>query len=120
MKNSLKAILYSFIFLSCCMALSTGCKKEGPCQALITVTDTSGNIVSGALVILRQNEVVSPVTGVQADVIDSAFTNTLGQANFEFKLEAVLNIEASKGLLSGKDYVRLEQSKQVARVVKIK
>lgn len=120
MKNTISAALISFTLLSLLAFVSSGCKKEGPCEAQITVTDTSGKFVSGALVILRQDEVVSPTTGAQANIRDSAITNSIGQATFEFKLEAVLNIEASKDSLSGKDYIRLEQSKMVARTVIIK
>ncbi len=120
MKNTISAVLLSFTLLSLFALVSQGCKKEGPCEAQIIVTDTTGKFVSGALVILRQDEVVSPVTGVQASVRDSALTNSMGEASFEFKLEAVLNIEVSKGLLSGKDYIRLEQSKLITRTVIIK
>lgn len=120
MKNTISAVLISLTLLSLFALVSPGCKKEGPCEAQITVTDTSGKFVSGALVILRQDEAVSPTTGAQANIRDSAITNSIGQATFEFKLEAVLNIEASKDSLSGKDYIRLEQSKMVARTVIIK
>ena len=120
MKNTISAVLFSFTVLSLITFIAPGCKKEGPCEAQIIVTDTSGKFISGALVILQQDQVTSNVTGAQANVRDSGLTNSMGQVNFEFKLEAVLNIEARKDSLSGKDYIRLEQSKLITRTVVIK
>lgn len=89
-------------------------------MAIITVTDSAGVAVSGAKVILKQDEVVSPVTGIKSNVYQEGITDYYGTATFQFDLEAVLNIEASKGTKSGKDYIRLEKSKTVNRTVKIK
>lgn len=96
------------------------CKKEGPCEAVITVTDSAGVAVKGATVVLRQDDVINPTTGAQANVHAEGTTDTYGKATFEFKLEAVLNVEVTKGALTAKDYVRLEQSKTVYRTVILK
>ncbi len=96
------------------------CKKEGPCKATVTVIDSLERSVAGAKVILRQDSVVNPNTGAQAYIHQEATTNSSGNASFEFEKEAVLNIEASKGDMYGRDYIRLEQSGTVTRTVKIK
>jgi hypothetical protein len=49
-----------------------------------------------------------------------ALSTGTGEAFFEFKWEAVLNVEVSKDVLSAKDYIRLEQSKEVRKTVVIK
>ena len=121
MKSSFLKTHYLLTAFVIIMAVTShSCKKDGPCQAIITITDTAGIAVKGATVILRQDAVVNPTTGAQANVYQEGTTDVYGKASFEFKLEAVLNIEASKGTKIGKDYVRLEQSKTVYRTVIIK
>lgn len=120
MKNSFLKTHLLLIAALLVFAGISSCKKEGPCQAIITVTDSAGVAVKGATVVLRQDEVINPTTGAQANVHAEGTTDTYGKATFEFKLEAVLNVEASKGTKTGKDYVRLEQSKTVYRTVIIK
>jgi len=96
----------------------SACKKtSGPAEALITVVDSTGKRVSGAVVVLRQDSVVNPTTGSQAIINETKISDAAGQALFSFRLEAVLNIEADKGALSARDYIRLEQGKQVAKTV---
>lgn len=95
-------------------------KKETGCDAVVTVTDTTGKVVSGALVILSQDSVVNQNTGVKASVHKESTTDGYGQAYFSFDKEAVLNIEASKGSLEGRDYIRLEPGASVEKTVKIK
>jgi len=112
----MKSKFYSSILI---FILSTftyySCRKTSPADALVTIVDSLSNPVSGALVVLKQDSVISPNTGAQADVYQSQTTNGSGQATFSFKLEAVLFVEVSKGNLLIKDYIRLEQSKQVAK-----
>jgi hypothetical protein len=98
----------------------TACKKTGPADATIIVIDSTGKRIQGALVVLRQDSVVNPTNNVQASVNETGITDGSGQATFSFKLEAVLNVEASKGNLTGRDYIRLEQSKIVTKTVLIR
>ncbi|HNQ11682.1 MAG TPA: hypothetical protein PKH65_00100 [Bacteroidia bacterium] len=112
------SLLTLFAFLLAFTLFS--CKKTGPADALITVRDTLGKPVSGATVVLRQDSVVNPGTGAQANINLQKTTDSGGQVFFSVQWEAVLNIEASKGNLSASDYIRLEQSKQVDKVVVIK
>ena len=94
-----------------------GCKKSGPADAIITVVDSSGTRIPQATVILRQDSVVNPTTGVQASVFEQGITDGSGSVSFSFKLEAVLIVEASKGQKSGTDFIRLEQDKTVSKSV---
>lgn len=117
----------SFKRLSLLVLLSGGlsfmmfsCKKTGPADALITVRDTLGKPVAGATVSLKQDSVINPGTGAQANINLQKTTDSGGQVFFSVQWEAVLNIEASKGNLYATDYIRLEQSKQVDKVVIIK
>lgn len=98
-------------------ALSSSCKKTTPANAIITVVDPDGRNVAGARVILRNDSVQSPTTGAQSIIYQEATTDISGKAEFTFKWEAVLFVEVSKGNLSKKDYVRLEQSKTVEKTI---
>ncbi|HMT29584.1 MAG TPA: hypothetical protein PKD91_09925, partial [Bacteroidia bacterium] len=77
------------------MAFSA-CKKSGPAEAIVTVLDSTGRRLSGAIVVLRQDSVTNPTNNVQASVNQQAVTDAAGQAYFTFKLEAVLNVEVTK------------------------
>lgn len=98
----------------------TSCKKTSPAEALITIKDTLGKAVSGAKVVLRQDSVINQTTGVQANIYDEKVTDLNGQSHHEFKWEAVLNVEVSKGSVSEHDYIRLEQSKTVEKTIILK
>ena len=112
--NAMKYLLPS-LFVG--MLLWSACEKSGPAEAVITVTDSLGKRISGAVVILRQDSVVNPTTGAQAVINEQKLSDGSGQAIFTFKMEAVLNVEVDKGTLSGRDYIRLEQDKQVTKTV---
>jgi len=112
---------YSLVILSITTVLiASSCKKTTPCEAVITVLDTLDNPVAGARVVLRQDSVINPTTGVRADILAEGITAGNGDVNFEIKLEAVLNVEVTKDLQTAKDYIRLEQSETVRKTVIIK
>lgn len=98
----------------------SSCKKTTDCEAIITVVDTLGRAVPGAKVVLRQDSVVNPQTGVRADIFSEQFTTSSGEAIFSFQWEAVLNVEVTASTASAKDYIRLEQSETVRKTVKVK
>jgi len=117
----MKAMKYLIFLLFVAVAGSTSCKKtNGPADAVITVVDSAGKRISGATVVLRQDSVINQTTGSQAVINESKVTNSSGQAWFTFKLEAVLNVEASKGTLSARDYIRLEKNEEVTKTVTIR
>jgi hypothetical protein len=113
MKNIIIAGIVCALF-----GVQWSCKKTGPAEAIIQVQDSLGQPVANARVILRQDSVVNPTTGVRADVYQEQVTGGTGEAFFSFELEAVLNIEVSKDSITENDeYVRLEQNETVHKVV---
>lgn len=120
MKKQIVRTLPVLFFILGITASMYSCRKKGPADAIVTVVDSLGKTVQGAKVVLRQDSVISPTTGAQANVYQAGTTDLNGQASFSFPLEAVLNVEVSKGALSARDYIRLEQSKQVEKTVIIK
>jgi len=111
-------ILICLAFIS--LITISSCKKTKDCEAIITVVDTLGRPVAAAKVVLRQDSVVNPQTGVRADIFDEEFTTSNGEAIFKFKWEAVLNVEVTSLTTSAKDYIRLEQSETVRKTVTVK
>jgi hypothetical protein len=118
-QKTIRALVVFFFIAGICTSLNS-CRKKGPADAIVIVTDSLGKTIQGAKVVLRQDSVLSPNTGSQANVHQEGTTDVNGQAFFSFPLEAVLNVEVSKGVLSARDYIRLEQSKQVEKTVILK
>lgn len=99
------------------LAVIPSCKKTGPAEALIIVKNVSGGRVQGATVVLKQDSVVNSGTGVQANINQSKVTDYNGEVLFEFKLEAVLNVEVAHDTFLVKDYIQLKQSEQVTKEI---
>lgn len=83
--------LLTVIFLFTASTLSS-CKKEEPAKAVITVVDTLNNPIQGCTVELNSENNPRP-----GDVKASEITDISGNAYFEFELEAILQVEVSKG-----------------------
>ncbi len=116
----LKTLFVVTFLLAGIAVLTSSCKKTSPADANVTVVDSLSRPIKGATVILRQDTVVNPSTGVQADIYDEKVTDINGKAFFSFKWEAVLNVEVTKGNLKVYDYIRLEQSNTVSKTVVLK
>lgn len=99
---------------------ASSCKKTEPCEVVISVVDTNGRDIQGAKVVLRQDSVINPETGVRANIFDEEFTTSSGEAFFKFSWEAVLNVEVTYLTSDAKDFVRLEQGKTVRKTVIVK
>lgn len=87
------------------VVLNSGCAKDKPCKAIITVLDVSNNPVSGASVHL-----VAPAPS-SVDLILS--TDASGKASFEVNLPQILDINVVIGTTTyptGK-VARFEQGK---------
>ena len=93
------------------------CKKSGPTIAIITVVDTAGRPVANAHVRLWQDTSHSQQTGVQSNINVSKLSDGSGKAQFEFELEAYLNIEAIKGSDSAKGFIRLTEHETEEKTV---
>lgn len=113
----IKLLFIFFIAALAIMAVATSCKKTGPAEGLIIVKDATGSRVQGASVTLRQDSVINNQTGVQAHINETKVTDHNGEAFFEFKLEAVLNVEVTYDTLFAKDYIKLEQSELVTKEI---
>jgi hypothetical protein len=111
--SSLLAV--SFLFFS---SVFSGCKKDGPTKAIITVQDSLGRPAYGAVVTLWQDTAVNPNTNQSANVRVSKTTDASGKAEFEFMLECFLNLQACKNNDTVRGFVRLEQYKTVTQTVK--
>jgi hypothetical protein len=86
------------------------CKKNGPTIGLITVIDgTTKAPVSGASVTLWQDTAVNSTNGVQSNLRKTKLTDGSGRAEFEFELEAFLNVTVIKGVDTGRSYIRLKE-----------
>lgn len=99
---------------------TSSCKKTSPANAQITVVDSLNKPVKGAKVVLRQDSVTNPGTGVKADIYDEKISDIYGNTHHSFKWEAVLNVEVTYGKIKTLDYVRLEQSKTVDKTIVLK
>ncbi|MFM8432127.1 MAG: hypothetical protein ACKOA1_04950 [Bacteroidota bacterium] len=97
--------------------LLPGCKKDGPTKAVITVNDSLGRPAPGTTVTLFQDTVVNQVTGAVANVRQTKTTDAAGKAEFEFTLEAFLNLQAYRGADTVAGFVRLELHKTVYQTV---
>ena len=112
--------IYTALFLVMIFLFSLSCKKTKPAEANVSVVDTLNRPVGGATVVLRQDSVINPNTGVRANVYQEQRTAGDGNAHFTFDWEAVLNVEVTKDALYAKDYIRLEQNKTVSKTVIVK
>lgn len=96
----------------------TGCKKDTQCDATITVRDTNGLPVAGALVKLTATGQNGP-----GDVVDQQNTDASGQTHHSFKLPAIFNIEATTTTPprtnNNADVIRLEIGESVTKEVTI-
>lgn len=103
----------------------TSCKKEKDIVAIITVKDSSGNLVSGATVTLYPAPVHSQTSGdlPNSSLTKSNVTDANGKVQFTYELEAILNVEATKTILpntyTGKNIIRLLKGKTVEKTIEI-
>ena len=111
--NLILAITISFFFI-----LSSSCKKDKECTAVITVTDDLSNKMSGATVRLYYTDTNS--VGSSGNIDEVKVTDGNGEATFTFDLEAILFIEAYNDTLSGSGMVRLTLGETSEETVVIK
>jgi hypothetical protein len=111
MNNERRSGRYTgWIILCLFFAMGYACKKTGPTEAVVTVIDgTTKAAVSGASVTLWQDTAVNNVNGVQSNLRVTKVTDASGRAQFEFQLEAFLNVEVIKGADTGRSYIRLKE-----------
>ena len=105
----LALMLVSFSFFSC--------KKDGETKAIVIVNDSLGSPVEGASVTLWQDTTVNKTTQTKSDIRVTKTTDSKGEADFVFALEAYLNITATKGSHIAKGFIRLKQNETTSQTV---
>ncbi|MCB0395270.1 MAG: hypothetical protein KDD36_01375 [Flavobacteriales bacterium] len=112
-----RSYMYAFLVMLSCITVLSGCYKEKPTKAAITVVDVNNKPVADATVRLYCN-----TTNCIVDVTEQ--TGSDGTANFDFKnnTEYMLFIEAYKGALksSPNNYISLQERKTGSLTVMIK
>ena len=100
----------------------SSCYEEPLTKGIITVYDSEGNTVSGAVVKLYQEEIVG-VT--QTNVVSTLVSDFNGQTEHVLELEALMNIEAytlsesSDTILYGTSVIRLTKGKTIYKNIEI-
>ncbi len=100
------------------------CYEEPLTKGIITVYDSEGNTVSGAIVKLYQEEIVG-VT--QTNVVSTLVSDFNGQTEHVLELEALMNVEAytlsestsADTLLYGTTVIRLMRGKTIYKNIEI-
>ena len=112
--------LTGLILVGIFLALSFyGCKKDGPTLAVISVVDSINRPVQGALVILWQDTAVNKTNGVASDLRVTKTSDASGKAEFDFQLEAFLNIDVIYNADTGRSFIRLKEHETVNKTVVI-
>ena len=127
-KYALRNLFAAMALVAVMVMAGSGCKKENPTKAIITVIDTIGLRVPGAVVILEGEPSdssnldketrfvdVEGVTGEDGSVMfDFTDLTKPGQAGF-----VVLDVQASKDGLIGIDVIEIEEEKTTYKTVRI-
>ena len=100
----------------------SSCYKEPLTKGIITVYDSDGNSVAGAIVKLFQEEII----GVsQTNVVSTLVSDFNGRTEHILELEALMNIEAytlsesSDTILYGTSVIRLTKGKTIYKNIEI-
>ena len=102
----------------------SSCYEEPLTKGIITVHDSEGNTVSGAIVKLYQENIVG-VT--QTNIISTLVSDFNGQTEHVLELEALMNVEAytlsestsADTLLYGTTVIRLMRGKTIYKNIEI-
>ena len=108
------AISTSLVLVLFMVTLNSGCAKDKPCKAVITVLDATTNApISGATIHLT-----APSTSSSVDLVTT--TDATGKATYEVNLPQILDITVyhPNATVTGK-VVRFEQGKTDEVTVKI-
>ena len=102
----------------------SSCYEEPLTKGIITVYDSEGNTVNGAIVKLYQEDIVG-VT--QTNVVSTLVSDFNGQTEHVLELEALMNVEAytlsestsADTLLYGTTVIRLMRGKTIYKNIEI-
>ena len=102
----------------------SSCYEEPLTKGIITVYDSEGNTVSGAIVKLYQEDIVGVI---QTNVVSTLVSDFNGQTEHVLELEALMNVEAytlsesasADTLLYGITVIRLMRGKTIYKNIEI-
>lgn len=111
--------IFSGLFLITLIIAGTSCNHDKSCKAVIKVVDVDGSTpVGDAKVELYAT--ISTVSGpVTADLKAEGVTGSDGTVEFQFKLPAILDIRATKGVKVGTGIIKLEEKETVNKTVQL-
>ena len=121
-------LLLSGLLISFFVFTNTSCRKETDCKATVRCTDSVGNAVENATVLLYAlvkdpNDPKGTAT-FTADVKASGTTDGGGEVKFTFKLPAIYDVKATKVVrnktITGISIIKLEEGKSVSKTVTLK
>ncbi len=113
-KTTMKKLIFPVLaILMLGFALSqSSCKKKKDTEAEITLTDSIGKVVAGAVVYVNSRNNTPPGT-----LEDTQTSDNRGKTFHKFDNEAILQVEVSKKLstktITGYGILRLEEGKKV-------
>ncbi|MBD79688.1 MAG: hypothetical protein CL840_12285 [Crocinitomicaceae bacterium] len=94
MKKLVENVVLGLFVVIVLSLATTGCDKEKPPRAEITVVDSTGKAIDKARVVLYC--VQRPEETRECVIVDTQLTDDVGKANFEFKNPAVLKVDVWK------------------------
>jgi hypothetical protein len=90
---------------------TNACKEPEPPKAMVIVVDESGDPVEGAMVVVKAADSDSSHTVVYLangpkQIADTAWSNSDGKVNYDFRYEAIYKVEVTKGTDRDHPFVR--------------
>jgi hypothetical protein len=111
-------VLGILILFAITLSLAPSCKKTGESVAVITVLDSLGKPVQGALVKLTASPQALKTIAPYLPSIQTSGAD--GKTYHRLPLEAVLNAEVSKGNLKVNDMVRFKKDDTIYQTIVLK
>lgn len=115
MRNKLKILLMALVVFI--MTSTISCDKDNSCRAIVIAVDVNGTPIYDVNIKLWVPDNSLEYPNQQTISWPQQTTDISGQANFIFKNEAVLEIEATKGILYGTGFIVLKQGLLVSQEV---
>ncbi len=115
-KKITESTLFSLIIVAFLAVSYSACKKDQSCDAVVTVVSTGngGAPEAGAFVRLWAN-----IPSNQGDVEATGVTDGSGKCYFNFKLQAIFNVDVTGIGGNGSGIIKLEPGKKVETTVEV-
>ena len=124
MPNRIFKILILSIFFLFTATIFNSCQEAKDTIGIIIVKDANGNTISGATVVLHQDNAISQQgSTANSNLRKTNITDENGRAEFTYKLEAIFQVDVEKidgnNIFIGTNMIRLLKEKTVTQVVEI-